>query len=328
MSALIGPRSWKTMQQLIADSLDDLLRTIFPKILRRGQRVRASKGWNKELTGVVLELRNPLARLSRTETKGTVFSCLGETLWYLAKSNELAFIKYYISIYGRFAETDGTVHGAYGPRLFGMRARVNQIDNVIKLLRRKPNSRQAVVQLFNAEDLLKDYNDIPCTCTMQFFVRNGSLNAVVHMRSNDAFIGLPHDIFAFTFIQELVARSLGLKLGAYKHMVGSLHIYDADKEKVSKFLKEAYQSRISMPRMPAGDPWPNLKKLSKIEARIRQGYQVHIDRYKVPSYWSDLMRLLQIFALNKARKSSRAVKAKMVSSVYDAYIDKSLKRVS
>ena len=145
------------MHQLIADTLDDLLVKVFPKILRNGQRVKASKGWNRELSGVVLELRNPLARLSRSETKGTVFSCLGETLWYLAGSNELEFIKYYISIYGKFAESDGTIHGAYGPRLFDMRSGVNQVDNVIKLLRRKPSSRQAVVQLYNAEDLLKDY---------------------------------------------------------------------------------------------------------------------------------------------------------------------------
>ena len=73
------------MQQLIADTLDDLLIKVFPKILRNGQRVKASKGWNNELSGVVLELRNPLARLSRTETKGTLFSCLGETLWYPSK---------------------------------------------------------------------------------------------------------------------------------------------------------------------------------------------------------------------------------------------------
>jgi thymidylate synthase len=185
----------------------------------------------------------------------------------LASSNELKFIKYYINIYGRFAEADGTIHGAYGPRFFGMRGGINQIDNVIRLLRRKPSSRQAVVQLFNAEDLLKEYNDVPCTCTMQFFVRKGSLQAVVHMRSNDAFLGLPHDVFAFTFIQELIACSLGLKLGTYKHMVGSLHVYDTDKKKVGKFLKEGYQSRILMPRMPTGDPWRNLKKLTKVEAQ-------------------------------------------------------------
>ena len=72
--------------------------------------------------------------------------CLGETLWYLAGSNDLQFIKYYISIYGKFAEPDGTVHGAYGPRLFGMRAGVHQISNIIKLLR---ESRLRAKQLFS-----------------------------------------------------------------------------------------------------------------------------------------------------------------------------------
>jgi thymidylate synthase len=314
------------MQQLIADTLDDLLLKVYPKILRNGERVKASKGWNRELSGVILELTNPLARLSRTETKGTVFSCLGETLWYLARSNELKFIKHYISIYGKFAEVDGTIHGAYGPRLFAMRAGVNQIANIIRLLKRKPSSRQAVIQLFNAEDLLKDYKDIPCTCTMQFFVRKGALHLVVHMRSNDAYLGLPHDVFAFTFIQELMARSLSVKLGTYKHMVGSLHIYESDRERVRQFMKEGYQSRIAMPRMPVGDPWPHLKKLTKIESRIRQGVSVSIDRYNIPSYWADLMRLLQIFALNKARRSTRGVKSQMISVMYDSYIDKSAKR--
>lgn len=314
------------MQQFVADTLDDLLIKVFQNILKHGRRITATKGANKELSGVVLELRNPLARLSRTETKGTAFSCLGETLWYLSKSSELDFIKYYIGSYGKFAEKNGIVHGAYGPRLFAMRGRINQIDNVIKLLRSKPTSRQAVIQLFNAEDILRKYNDIPCTCAMQFLVRNNSLELITYMRSNDAFLGLPHDVFAFTFIQELVSRSLNLKLGAYKHMAGSLHLYDSDGDKVKRFLNEGYQSRILMPQMPPGDPWANLKKLRRVEAVLRLGGEVKVERHQVPQYWQDLMRLLQVFALNKARRSTRIVKSKMTTSVYNSYIDKSARR--
>jgi thymidylate synthase len=311
-----------------ATTLDDLLLAVFQRIEDSGERVRASKGWNTELSGVVLELTNPLARLSRSETKGTAFSCLGETLWYLAKSNELTFIRYYLSNYGQFAERDSTVHGAYGPRLFRMRGEIDQVANVIDLLRRKPSSRQAVIQLFSAEDLLKSYNDIPCTCTLQFFIRRGALNVVVHMRSNDAFIGLPHDVFAFTFIQELVARSLKLDIGSYKHMVGSLHIYDGDRGKVSRFLREGYQSRIPMPPMPSGNPWPNLRKLLKAESQIRLGRRAQIERYSVPPYWRDLMRLLTIFAANKAKKKTNAQRARMSSPVYDSYILRSAGRIS
>jgi thymidylate synthase len=307
---------------LVAETLDDLLLAVFKKILRNGERVKASKGWNTELAGIILELKNPTARLSRTETKGTVFSCLGETLWYLAKSNRLDFIKFYLRHYEQFAERDGTVHGAYGPRLFNMRESVDQINSVISLLRRKPSSRQAVIQLFNAEDILASYNDIPCTCTLQFLIRRGSLNAIVHMRSNDAFVGLPHDVFAFTFIQEILARSLKLNLGYYKHAVGSLHIYDKDKDKVARFLKEGYQSRISMPPMPAGNPWPNVAKLIDAEARIRRGKDLKATKVSLPKYWADLIRLLQIFALSKARKSVGPLKSKMTSVVYNQYIDK------
>jgi|SRR5665213_1132262 len=97
---------------IVEDTLDDLLRSVFQKLFRDGIRVNPSKGQNTELFGVLLEIRNPRARLSRTETKGTVFSCLGETLWYLAKSNKLDFIEYYLPDYGQYSDDQKTVHGA------------------------------------------------------------------------------------------------------------------------------------------------------------------------------------------------------------------------
>ena len=311
---------------LVANSLDDLMRKVLRVVVKKGERVKARKGWNKEISGVVLELKNPTARLSRTETKGTVFSCLGETLWYLAKSNKLAFIKHYISQYSKYAELDGTIHGAYGPRLFAMRNSVDQIANIRKLLTDHPTSRKAVLQLFNAEDLLKDYKDIPCTCTLQFLCRAGRLNAVGHMRSNDAFLGLPHDIFAFTFIQEILARSMRLEVGTYKHLVGSLHIYEEHEKKVANFLAEGFQSRIAMPSMPLGDPWPNVKSLLEIESRLRLGKIVDLQKYKLGEYWSDLARLLAIFAAAKRRRATGSLKSKMISKIYNPYIDKLVAR--
>ena len=80
-----------------ADTLDDLMNVVLRKLLREKRYLTATKGKMTELTGVLLQLRNPAARLSRTETKGTVFSCIGETLWYLAGTNRLDFIEYYRS---------------------------------------------------------------------------------------------------------------------------------------------------------------------------------------------------------------------------------------
>ncbi len=239
-------------------TLDDLMRAVFSAILKRGIRVSPSKGANTEISGVILELLQPMARLSRTETKGTVFSCLGESLWYLAKSNSLDFIKYYIREYAKFSDDARTLYGAYGPRIFRMREKVNQIENVIRLLKERPSTRQAVIQIFNAEDIIEKHKDVPCTCTVQFLIREGKLHAITHMRSNDAFLGLPHDIFAFTFLQEIVARSVAVQLGTYKHAVGSLHLYDKDRQKARQYIEEAWQATISMPAMPDGNPWKNI----------------------------------------------------------------------
>jgi thymidylate synthase len=74
--------------------------------------VEAPRGRNKELTCALLKLTNPRARLSHTETKGKLFSALGELAWYLAASNDAGFITYYIPRYKRETEGDGTVHGA------------------------------------------------------------------------------------------------------------------------------------------------------------------------------------------------------------------------
>jgi len=83
-----------------AKTVDDLLHRAIDKILNKGRDTQPSKAaqWGdaREITGVLLKLSNPRARLSVTEEKGTLFSCLGETLWYLARSNRLNFIRYYI----------------------------------------------------------------------------------------------------------------------------------------------------------------------------------------------------------------------------------------
>ncbi len=73
-------------------TLDDLMRSVVEEIQSNGERINPSKGECKELTGVLLELTDPRARLSRTETRGKPFSCLGELCWYLARTNELEFI--------------------------------------------------------------------------------------------------------------------------------------------------------------------------------------------------------------------------------------------
>jgi len=307
-------------------TLDDLMCDVLEELLSHGEPTNPSQGPCKELRGVLLELTSPRSRISRTETRGKPFSCLGELCWYLAQSNELEFIRYYIKQYEDSADGD-VVKGGYGPRLFRWR-QVEQLDNVIETLRTKLDSRQAVIQLFDASDLAESHKSIPCTCTLQFMLRGGQLHMVTSMRSNDAYIGLPHDIFCFTMLLEIIARTLSVDVGIYKHAVGSLHLYDRNIDGAKQFLGEGVQSTTSpMPRMPEGDPWPAIRVLIEAEKVIRTN-QLFDNRLieNIDPYWADLARLLQVYRFSKDNDCDQIadVRGKMASSTYEVFIDQRL----
>lgn len=315
---------------LAADSLDDLLFKVYRQILARGAAIKPSKGPAREISGTLLKLSAPRVRLSRSESRSLLFSCLGELLWILAGSNRLDFIRHYISGYDEFSDDKKTIYGAYGPRLFGESPN-NQVPRVIRLLKDKRDSRQAVLQLFDRSDTLEPHLDIPCTCTLQFLVRGGRLHMLTSMRSNDAWLGLPHDVFTFTMLQELVARSLGIELGEYKHAVGSLHLYDEHHDKAVRFLNEGWQLHRPMPPMPQGDPWAAVQNLLAFEEKVRTGCDaIPNPNDTMEPYWADLATLLTIYKAGLVQNQSeiKKLKRRIHDDVYSTFIKKRYKLTS
>jgi thymidylate synthase len=130
-----------------------------------------------------------------------------------------------------YAEDNGIFHGAYGPRTNG------QFDVIIDRLRQDPDTRQAVVTIWNPQyDLQPNKRDYPCTILHQFRIRDNKLNMSVYMRSNDVWLGAAYDFFQFTRVQLAIASVLGIEPGTYNHHVGSLHIYEQHYE-VAESLK-------------------------------------------------------------------------------------------
>ena len=309
---------------IVGHTLDDVMHIVFTDILSNGQDTYPSKGYCKEIIGELIEIDNPRSRLSRTEIKGTPFSCLGELCWYLSQSNQLDYIEYYIPEY-KLSADDGIIFGGYGPRMFCWNS-FDQISKVRQILEKK-DSRRAVIQLFDLRDLYGEHKDIPCTCFLQFFRRNDKLHMITYMRSNDLYKGFPHDIFCFTMLQEILARSLSLDLGVYKHFVGSLHLYEENFDSAKRYLNEGYQSTKNvMPEMPIGDPWENIQILlrNEEEIRLRDGLVDNLD--ELHPYWADLIRLLQIFKMWKKKDIIQILKLKeeLSTSYYKAFIEKKL----
>lgn len=138
--------------------------------------------------------------------------------------------------------------GAYGPRIEGA------LDDVVSLLKRDPDSRQAVLTMYDARrdlgrsDVGFKSGDVPCTLNIQFLLRDTyrtkdsapdlphhtRLCMWVTMRSNDAWLGLPYDLGQFSVLQMAVAQALGVESGWYTHSAGSMHLYQKDWERAAK----------------------------------------------------------------------------------------------
>lgn len=298
-----------------ADNLDDLMRKVFTRLLsgnRNNNRVASRKGTSTEAFGALLELKNPRARLGRSNARARVFSPLGELLWYLSSSNALDQILYYLDRYNEFSDDGETLNGAYGPRIFSPTRALSsdrqddEWQRVIDTLRDRPGSRNAIIQVYSNTDGAKDSNDIPCTCTLHFVIRKRRLHLHVHMRSNDAYLGMPHDVFAFTMLQEIAARELGVEIGTYHHSVASLHLYDDNEHYRSRtmaqqYLDEGLHDIVPMPPMPLGDPWPSIRVILEAEREIRAGNQAHDTPPELAPYWQDLITLLRVYAAGKRR---------------------------
>lgn len=306
------------------NTIDDVMRAVFENILSDGVPVETTRGPTKEILGTHIILNNPICRISRTESRGKIFTCLGELMWYLSGSDDVESIRYYISKYWDSSESDGTINGAYGPRLFGTKNGINQIENVIRLLKKRNTSRRAAIQLFDANDIAQPFIDVPCTVGIQFAIRNDSLDMFTFMRSNDARAGLVHDIFAFTMLQEMIAKTLGLNLGVYRHYAASLHIYTEDIPLIEAALKEGYAPSVPvMLAMPTEDLTNYLCSIVDAEKRIREGDIPDIDALRLSEYWKDVLRMLAIFRCKKDKDlpAARAIAGKLQNQSYRIYLE-------
>ena len=150
---------------------------------------------------------------------------LMESIWMLAGRNDVHFVEQFNSKIGQFSDDGRVFNAAYGHRMrsqFG----VDQLLGVIEHLRADPDSRQAVIQLWDANDLLSDTRDRACNTQMIFSVRHGRLNLMVNNRSNDFWWGYAGaNIVHFTMIQEFVAIALDLPVGVYYTVSNNLHVY-------------------------------------------------------------------------------------------------------
>lgn len=202
----------ETFAELFGNIRQDLLKA--PVVETRGFVT-------KEILPVQLELTNPRSRLiyHKDRTYNLPFN-IAELLTYLTGINSVGFLSFFNKKIKDYSDNGETFYGAYGPRL------IPYYDEIVNKLKADRGSRQAVMTIYNSEDLMHKTKDVPCTIALDFKIRNDKLSLHTVMRSNDIVWGLQYDLFAFTLIQEILANTIDVEVGPYYHTATSLHVYD------------------------------------------------------------------------------------------------------
>ena len=125
-------------------------------------------------------------------------------------------------IWERMADSQRKVRSNYGWQW----ERNHQLDKIVAKLKDKPETRHAVISIYDGKEIDTYAKDTPCTYAIQFTILNNKLDMSVLMRSNDLWFGFCIDQYCFASIQEMVAERLSIKIGSYYHFANNLHLYN------------------------------------------------------------------------------------------------------
>jgi hypothetical protein len=189
----------------------------------------------------------------------------------------------------------------------------NQWEYVKEELKNDPDSRRAVIHICLPQDSIEAKKDVPCTNTLQFFIRDKKLMLVVNMRSTDLIFGLGNDVPAFTFMQEMMAFELGVELGPYVHVSNSLHVYERHFgmcEEILKGVVNYTKEARAMPPIKCAMPIQNMDSMQRHarnteDAKLLMKYLGQINPENSEEFadplWRDWYRILLVHRLQKLK---------------------------
>ena len=171
-----------------------------------------------------LEEGFPLLTTKKLHTR----SIIHELLWFLKGDTNIKYLNdNKVRIWDEWADGNGDLGPVYGKqwrRWDGPNGPVDQISNVIELIKTDPTSRRIVVIAFNPADL-PEVAPPACHTFFQLYVSEGKLSLQLYQRSADLMLGVPFNIASYSMLLMMIAQVTGLKPYEYVHTFGDVHIY-------------------------------------------------------------------------------------------------------
>ena len=187
----------------------------------------------------------PLLTTKKLHTR----SIIHELLWFLrGETNVRSLQENGVTIWDEWADASGDLGPVYGQQWRSWAApggqSIDQLADLIALLKSSPHSRRLVVSAWNPADVPRMALP-PCHCLFQFYVgADNRLSCQLYQRSADLFLGVPFNIASYALLTHMVAQVTGHLPGEFIHTFGDLHLY----------LNHVNQARLQLTRAPRPRP--------------------------------------------------------------------------
>lgn len=164
-----------------------------------------------------------------TSKKVHLKSIIHELLWFIKGETNTKYLKDNgVSIWEEWADKEGNLGPVYGYQWRSWPApdgkHIDQLTEVIDIIKNNPDSRRMIVSAWNVADLPK-MALMPCHAFFQFYVADGKLSCQLYQRSADIFLGVPFNIASYAILTMMVAQVCELQAGEFIHTLGDAHLY-------------------------------------------------------------------------------------------------------
>ena len=217
----------------------------------------------------------PLLTTKKLHLKSIIY----ELLWFLNGDTNVKYLKDHgVSIWDEWADENGDLGPVYGhqwrswPDYNG--GTIDQIQQVIDLIKNSPDSRRMLVSAWNPAEIGKMALP-PCHCLFQFYVADGKLSLQLYQRSADTFLGVPFNIASYALLLQMMVQVTGLECGDFVHTTGDTHLYlnhleqaqlqltrtprPLPKMKINPDVKDLFSFKYEDFELTDYDPWPHIK---------------------------------------------------------------------
>mgnify|MGYP000502563353 FL=1 len=242
----------------------DLIKHVIEKGDEKGDRTGTG---TKSVFGYQMRfnLQNgfPLVTTKKLHLKSIIY----ELLWFINGETNIKYLKENgVKIWDAWADKNGDLGPVYGSQWRNWNnEKIDQISNLIELIKNNPNSRRMLVSAWNPSvlpDTNKGFDENimngkaalpPCHAFFQFYVSNKKLSCQLYQRSADIFLGVPFNIASYALFTHMIAHVCKLDVGDFVHTFGDAHIYN----------NHIDQIQLQLSRSPRKLPELNIKRIVK-----------------------------------------------------------------